>query len=138
MDRKTIILSFAVLISFFLPLFDWHSFEMSGLNYMLSTHIPAYKYFLLLIPFSTSFLFFGALNDDIYFFNKKLLSWISLLTLIFIFIMRSISENSENSFTDYSNVFSGIDWGFWLTFGFSLLLVITKGKRKLRYRENEL
>jgi hypothetical protein len=139
MDRKiiTLILSLAILSSFFMPLFEWHSFEMSGLNYILSTHIPPYKYFLILIPFSVLFLFYGTLNEENYFFNRKLLSRLPLLTLIFIFIMRYITGDSGNGFSDNSNVFSGIDLGFWLTLGFSGLLVFTKGEMKAQYSENE-
>lgn len=135
MDRKiiTLILSFALLSSFFLPLFEWHSFEMSGLNYILSTHIPPYKYFLLLIPFSTLFLFFGALNDENYFFSRKLLSWAPLLALIFIFILRYITGDSENSFSDNGNVFSSIELGFWLSLSFSVLLIFANGKKKTQY-----
>jgi len=50
MKRKTAtkILSFIIVISFFLPLFEWHGFEMTGLNYILSSQVPSYKYFLLL------------------------------------------------------------------------------------------
>jgi hypothetical protein len=137
MDRKivTLILSLAILSSFFMPLFEWHSFEMNGLNYILSTHIPSYKYFLILIPFSTSFLFYGTLNEENYLFNRKFLSWIPLLTLLFIFIMRNITGDSESSFTDNSNIFSGIYLGFWLLLSSSVLLVFTKGEIKLQYRE---
>jgi hypothetical protein len=137
MDRKivTLILSLAILSSFFMPLFEWHSFEMSGFNYILSTHISPYKYFLLLIPFSTSFLFYGTLNDENYFFSRKLLSRLPLLTLLFIFIMRRITGDAESGFTDNSNVFSGIYLGFWLLLSFSVLLVFTKGEIKIQYRE---
>jgi hypothetical protein len=140
MDRKiiTLILSFAIFGSFFAPLFEWHSFEMSGLNYILSTHIPSYKYFLLLIPFSTSFLFFGALNDEKYFFSRKLLSWIPLLTLLFVFLLRYINGNAESGFSDDGNILSRTDFGFWLALSFSLLLVFAKGKRKIQYSEEEL
>jgi hypothetical protein len=140
MDRKivTLSLSIAIVSSFFMPLFEWHSFEMSGLNYILSTHISSYKYFLLLVPFSTSFLFYGTLNDENYFFNRKLLSRVPLLTLLFIFIMRRITGDSESSFSENSNVFSGIYLGFWLVLSFSVLLVFTKGEMKAQYCENEL
>jgi hypothetical protein len=105
MDKKiiTLVLSLAILSSFFMPLFEWHSFEMSGLNYILSTHISPYKYFLLLIPLSATFLFYGTLNEENYLFNRKLLSWMPLLTLLFIFIMRYITGDSENSFTREMN-----------------------------------
>ncbi len=137
MDRKIVILilSFALFGSFFMPLFEWHSFEMSGLNYILSTHIPSYKYFLILIPLSSLFLFLGALYDGNYFFSRKLLSRIPLVTLIFVFIIRCINENSENRFTDNDDIFSTIDLGFWLVLSFSLLLVFVESKRK---EKNEL
>src|SRR2546423_4273144 len=132
MDKKTstLILSFAIFSSFFLPLFDWHSFEMNGLNYILSTHIPSYKYFLLLIPFSALFLFWGAANDDIYFFNRKILSWMPLLSIVFIFIIRYMNRNAENNFSDNGNFFSTINTGFWLMLFFSLLLVFVNEKKE--------
>jgi hypothetical protein len=140
MDKKiiTLILSVAILSSFFMPLFEWHSFEMNGLNYILSTHISPYKYFLLLIPLSATFLFYGTLNEENYLFSRKLLSWMPLLTLLFIFIMRYITGDSENSFRDNSNFFSGVYLGFWLTLSFSVLLVFTKREMKAQYTGNEL
>jgi hypothetical protein len=140
MDKKiiTLVLSLAILSSFFMPLFEWHSFEMSGLNYILSTHISPYKYFLLLIPLSATFLFYGTLNEENYLFNRKLLSWMPLLTLLFIFIMRYITGDSENSFTGNSNVFSSVYLGFWLILSFSVLLVFTKREMKAQYTGNEL
>src|SRR5258706_5801756 len=102
MSRKSfmLILSFVLFTGFFLPLFEWHSFEMSGPNYILSTHIPSYKYFLLLIPFSALFLFLGALNDENYIFNKEILEWIPLLSLVFIFIIRYMNVSSEDNLSD--------------------------------------
>jgi hypothetical protein len=124
-DRKTatVILSFAIICSFCLPLFDWHSFEMNGLNYILSTHIPSYKYLLLLIPLSTLFLFLSAAYDDIYFVNRRIFSRIPFLSMIFIFMIRYINHGSENAF-------STIDFGFWLMLFFSALLVLTNRKGK--------
>ena len=133
MNKKTVtlVLSFALLSSFFLPLFEWHSFEMSGLNYILSTHIPSYKYFLLLIPVSSLLLFFGVLNDENYFFSRKLLSWGSLLALVFIFILRYMNGDLENNSPANDTVFSNITYGFWLALSFSILLVFVNGKIKL-------
>ncbi len=122
MDRKTItiLLSFALFSSFFIPLFEWHSFEMSGLNYILSTHIPPYKYFLLLIPLSALFLFFGALDNENYFFNRKFLVRLPLLVILIISTMRYFTGNSEDTFSDNGKALLG----FWLTLLFSLLLAI--------------
>ena len=73
MKRKTAtkILSFAILSSFFLPLFEWHSLEMTGLNYILSSQIPSYKYFLLPAPFAALFLLFDNLSEHGFFTNTK-------------------------------------------------------------------
>jgi len=128
MNRKniTLVLSLAVFISFFMPLFEWHSFQMSGLNYVLSTHFPAYKYFLLLIPFSALVLFFGALSDGRYLFNKKLMSVLPFLVLIFVLVMRYFNREPGSG----ENFFSDIDFGFWLILGFSLLLISIRARRK--------
>jgi hypothetical protein len=129
MSRKniTLVLSFAVFSSFFMPLFEWHSFEMSGLNYILSTHIPSYKYFLLLIPFSSVILFFGALNDENYLFSRNLMSVLPFLVSIFVLVMKYLTREPGSS----DNLFSEIDLGFWMVLGFSVLLIFTKGKERI-------
>jgi hypothetical protein len=126
MNRKkiTLVLSFGVFSSFFMPLFEWHSFEMSGLNYILSTHIPSYKYFLLLIPFSSVVLFFGALDDENYLFNRNLMSALPFLVSIFVLVMRYLTRERGSS----DNVFSEVDFGFLMVLGFSVLLMFTKDK----------
>ena len=123
------ICSIAILCSFFLPLFHWHGFEMSGLNYMLSDHIPSYKYILLSIPFSALFLFWGAM-DGKYLFSRKILSWMPLAGLIFISIARITGGSSKNSFSENENSFYTIDLGFWLLLFFSSLLVLVKNEKK--------
>jgi len=140
MNRRaaTLILSIALSGSFFMPLFEWNSFEMSGVNYILSTHIPSYKYFLLLVPFSALFLFFSEISDEYYFFSRRLISCLPLPALIFILIMDSVNRSSEAGFSENVNFFSNIDSGFWLSLIFSLLLLFTNGKKKTEYRGNEL
>ena len=135
MKRKTAtkILSFLIVSSFFLPLFEWHGFEMSGLNYILSEHIPAYKYVLLLIPFSAIFLFWGSTEGGKYLFNKEILSFMPLASLVFISIARLTDNGSKNSFYDNENLFFSIDPGFWLLLFFSLLLVLVKDEKKKVY-----
>jgi len=130
MNRKIImlVLSLALCGSFFMPLFEWHSFEMSGLNYILSTHIPPFKYFLLLIPFSAVVLFFGALNDEKYLFNRNVMSTVPLLVSIFILTMRYFNREPGSS----DNFFSEVELGFWLVLGFSFLLMFVKGKKRRR------
>jgi hypothetical protein len=128
MNRKTttLVLSFAVLISFFTPLFEWHSFEMSGLNYILSTHIPSYKYFLILIPFSTVILFFEALDGENYMFRRSLMSALPFLVSIFILVIRYITREPNPG----DNFFSGIAFGFWMVLGFSLLLMLARARKE--------
>jgi len=141
MKRKTAtkILSFIIVSSFFLPLFEWHGFEMTGLNYILSTQIPSYKYFLLLAPLSGLLIFFDTLNDRSFFFNSKIFSWIPLLSLALICIMRLSSGNAENNFYDNETYFSTIDFGFWVMLSFSILLALIKESKRLfyQYEKNE-
>ena len=129
MTRKiiTLLLSSALFSSFFMPLFDWHSFEMSGLNYILSTHIPSYKYFLLLIPFSAAILFFGALDDENYLLSRNLMCALPFLISIFVLVMRYLTREPGSG----DNVFFEIDFGFWMVLAFSLLLMFTKGKNRI-------
>jgi hypothetical protein len=136
MKRKTIvaILSVALLSSFFFPVFDWYHFEMSGLNYVLSTHISSYKYLLLLVPFSALFLFWNALSNEIDFFNSKILSWLPLVSLLFISIMRYKNWSSEITFSGNENAFSTIDIGFWMILFFSVLLILVHRKSKPLYQ----
>ena len=128
MNRKTItlVLSFAIFSSFCMPLFEWHSFEMTGPNYILSTHIPSYKYFLLLIPLSAVVLFFGTLDDENYLLNRNLISTLPFLVSIFVLVMRNLTSESGSD----RGAFSEIDLGFWMMLGFSMLLMLIKGKKK--------
>ena len=136
MKRKTAtkILSFLIVISFFLPLFEWHEFEMTGLNYILSSQIPSYKYLLLPAPFAALFLFFDRVNDRGFFFNSKIFSWIPLLSLSIIFVMRSSNGNAENIYYDNESFFSTTNFGFWIMLFFSILLVLIKGSSRLFYQ----
>ena len=140
MKRKTAtkILSFIIISSFFLPLFEWHGFEMTGLNYILSDHISSYKYLLLLAPFAALLIFLDVLDERSFFFNSKIFSWIPLLSLALICIMRLSNVNAENSF-DNETYFSTIDFGFWLMLPFSFLLVIVNDSKRLfyQYEKNE-
>jgi len=129
MNRKkiTLLLSFAIFCSFFMPLFEWHSFEMSGPNYILSTHIPSYKYFLLLIPFSSVVLFFGVLDDENYLLSRNLMSVLPFLVSIFVLVMKYLTREPGSG----DNVFSEIDFGFWMVLGFSVLVMFAKGKERI-------
>jgi len=140
MKRKTAtkILSFIIISSFFLPLFEWHGFEMTGLNYILSDHISSYKYLLLLAPFAALLIFLDVLDERSFFFNSKIFSWTPLLSLALLCIMRLSIVNAENSF-DNETYFSTIDFGFWIMLPFSILLaIVDEGKRLIyQYEKNE-
>jgi hypothetical protein len=141
MKRKTAtkILSFIIVSSFFLPLFEWHGFEMTGLNYVLSSQLPPYKYFLVLAPVAALLIYFNKPDERSFFFNSKIFSWIPLLSLIFICIMRLSNGNAENSFYDNETYFSTIDFGFWIMLFFSILLIIVNDSKRLfyQYEKNE-
>jgi magnesium-transporting ATPase (P-type) len=125
MERKLIVLllSSAVTASFFFPLFNWNSYEMSGLNYILSTQTPSYKYFLLLIPFISVFIFLMAYYNENFISTPKLISWTPLLVLVLVFMVGSVKEG-------FINLLSKLDIGFWMTLIFSLLLALTLDKGK--------
>src|SRR6187200_3183815 len=136
MKRKTAtkISSFIIVSSFFLPLFEWHGFEMTGLNYILSSLTPSYKYFLLLAPLAGLLFFFDILDEHSFFFNSKIFSWLPLLSLVLICVMRLSNANAENSFYDNETYFSTINFGFWIMLFFSTLLVIVKDSKRLFYQ----
>jgi len=136
MNKKilTTILSVVLLGSFFMPFFYWHSFEMSGLNFVLSEHIPSYKYFLLTIPLTTFFHLLGVLSQEKNFYSRKLLSWIPLATLIIVFILILAKEGSDESIFNNGNIFSSTGAGFWLALVLSSLLAYINLKmRNKRY-----
>lgn len=129
-DTATLILSFAVFVSFFLPLFQWHSFEMNGFNFILSSHIASYKYLLLFVPFSALFLFVGALENENYLINRTSLSWLPFLSLLVVFFMRYLKAPSENDSIEKGNLFAGVDYGFWTGLVFSFVLMVLKDTRE--------
>src|SRR5437763_9699653 len=124
MKKKTIVLllSFALTSSFFFPIFNWNSFELSGPNYILSDHTPPYKYILLLIPLISVRIFLGTLYNENLVFTRGLV-WIPLLALMFVFIVNSIREG-------LGNVLSMTGIGFWLILLFSLSLALARGKQE--------
>ena len=126
----TTILSFVLLGSFFMPFFYWHSFEMSGFNFVMSEHIPSYKYFLLAIPLTTLFHLLSVLGQGNNFYSRKLLSWTPLVTLVIVFVLILAKEGSEESIFNNGNIFSVIGGGFWLALGLSLLLTYANFKMR--------
>ena len=134
MHKKTLttILSAVLLGSFFMPFFYWHSFEMSGFNFVLSEHTPPYKYFLLAIPLTTLFHLLSVLSQENNFYSRKLLSWIPLATLIIVFVLVLAKERTDDSFFNNGNIFSITGAGLWLALAFSLLLAYINLKMRNR------
>jgi hypothetical protein len=127
MNKKTQIkiLSFAVASSFFLPIFNWHNFEMNGLNFILSSHIDSYKYLLLLIPMPAFLLFTEMQNEHSLFFNSKILSCLPMIGLVLVSVLVYSNEKDSFSFYGGHNIFSLTDVGFWPLVIFSSLLMFT-------------
>ena len=136
MKRKTAtkILSFMIVCSFFFPLFEWHRYEMSGLNYVLTSQIPPYKYFLVLAPVVALLIFFNKLDERSFFFNSKIFSCIPLVSLVFVCIMRLSNGNAENNFYDNQTYFSTINFGFWIMLCLSILLIVVNDSKRLFYQ----
>ena len=134
MNKKilTTILSAVLLGSFFMPFFYWHSFEMSGFNFVMSEHIPSYKYFLLAIPLTTLFHLLSVLSQENNFYSRKLLSWIPLTTLIIVFVLILAKEGSGDSFFSNGNIFLSTGAGFWLALVLSSLLAYINLKMRSR------
>jgi len=120
------VLSVFLIGSFFMPLFYWHSFEMNGFNFILSEHIPSYKYLLLVIPFASVFHIFSVLGEGNYFFSQKLFSFIPLITAVAIFMIVFFNKNADPEFFEAGNIFSNTGSGFWLVLGLSLLLAFVR------------
>lgn len=134
MHKKTLttILSVVLLGSFFMPFFYWNSFEMSGFNFVVSEHIPSYKYFLLAIPLTTFFHLFGVLGQENNYYSRKSLSWLPLPTLIIVFILILVKERPGDSFINHGNIFLSTGAGFWLALVFSVLLTFINLKMRDR------
>ena len=128
MERSSVklLLTIAVLLSFFLPLFNWNSYEMNGMNYLVSSHVPSYKYVLALIPVSCIILFLDSFFEENRLCNRSKMVWIPLLTLLFIFVIRMIRPDDASS---GKSAFSTTVVGFWITLFFSLMLVWVEKKK---------
>jgi hypothetical protein len=118
-NELTILLSAILLACFFLPVVEWDSFEMSGFNFVLSTHTPDTKYFLLVGPFSALFLLLGSIYKKNYAYKQNLARSLPFLGAIMLFVI-CYRENPDG----FS--FRNMDIGFWIAFIASFLLVSIK------------
>ena len=114
MTRKDLIASlfFILLACFFIPFVEWDSFEMSGMNFVLSSHTPDTKYILLLIPGSALFVLSKVIRG-------KDIRYIPFCVAILLFII-CYSEKSDKG------ILQIMDYGYWITLFASLLLFFVK------------
>jgi len=125
------VLSVAIACSFFLPIFTWHNFEMSGLNFILSSHIDSYKYLLLGVFIPAFFLFTDMKNEHSLFFSTKTLCCLPLVSLVTVLIVTCSSEKAEFAFYGVNNFLSLIDIGFWPILIFSSFLMFAGFQKKV-------
>lgn len=122
MDRKTltIILAVALIGSFFLPYFSFGGAGISGLDTVTAKGGNWEKYLILLIPLSGLLLLLGELNNN-YVLGRGLLTWLPLLTLIFIIFISPLIKGV--AFGDiFKYIGKGYGAGLWITIGASLVL----------------
>lgn len=135
MNRKifTIILSLALLGSFFMPYISIGIYGgASGYDIVFQPGGAGEweKYVWLLIPLSAIILLIGALNNEHYFLGRGLFCWLPLLTIIYFIVRLFLSIKGEGKsapIMEYVKIF-GV--GFWVTLVISLLLAFVNPKRK--------
>lgn len=114
MNKKTplIILVFIFLACFFLPLVEWNSWEMTGMNFVLSSQTPDIKYILLLIPGVALLVLLKVVKE-------KDARFVPFCVAIALFII-CYSE------TPRVEIFRVMDYGYWITLIASVALVFVK------------
>ncbi len=122
MDRKTltIILSAALIGSFFLPLYSFGGKGLSGFDLVSAKGGDWQKYLLLLIPITGILLLLGELNNN-YILGRGLLSWLPLLTLLFILIVNPLINGAAIG-DIFKSLGKGYGAGMWLAIVSSLVL----------------
>ena len=102
----TITLSAILLACFFIPVVQWDSYEMSGMNFILSDFTPDTKYIFLICPGSCFILLLGTLSRTKWATERNILRVLPLLSVIILFVI-CFSENPGGS------SFSHMDMGAW-------------------------
>lgn len=131
MDKKlvTIILAIALIACFFLAWFSFFGITISAYDMIFSRGGNDWqRYLLLIIPASGVLLFFGAINNGSYMLGRGLLSWLPLLTLIYVLIIRPVVDGSP--FGDVVKALGkGYGVGLWIALVASLVLAFYNPKR---------
>lgn len=130
MNRKilTIVLAIALIVSFFLPFFSFLGMGMSGYDMVFSKGGTDWqRYLLLLIPLSGLLLLLGAINNGNYIVGRGLLSWLPLLTLIYILLVSPLIKGAA-----FGDVFKALGkaygTGLWIGIVASLVLAFYNPK----------
>ena len=133
MSRKifTVILSVALIASFFLPISSLSSsgsaFDIvKGPSYGSSVELMLTKYLWILIPVSGLILLIGALNNENYFLGRGLWAILPLLSLAYLIAWPLLQSGVKVQVGDLVKSF-GI--GLWVALGASLLLAIVWPRR---------
>lgn len=127
MSRRelTILLSVILLCCFFIPMVEWQEFEMSGFNFILSSHTPNVKYILLTGPVSAALLMTEAIANRKNIFGriKRIIPLFAMLCL-FIICYRNDPQNFS---------LQNIGIGYWITLIVSILLIFTRQRSDMYY-----
>ena len=132
MNRKiiTIVLSLALIASFFLPVGasgSTSAFDIvKGPSYGSSTELMLLKYAWILIPVSGLILLIGAINNENYFLGRGLWAILPLLTLLFLIAWPIVQSDGK---LDIGALVKGFGIGLWVALVSSLLLAFVWPRR---------
>lgn len=131
MDRKTLTLVLAVALigSFFLAYFSLFGQGISGFDMATSKGGDWQKYLMLLIPISGVLLLLGELNNGNYFISRSILSWLPLLTLLYLLLVSPIIKGAAIGDV-FKALGKGYGIGLWIALASSLVLAFYNPKGK--------
>lgn len=116
--------------AFFLAWFSIFGMSATGLDMVTAKGNDDWqRYLVLLIPLSGLLLFLGAMNNGNYILGRGLLTWLPLLTLIYILILAPVVKGAA-----FGDVLKGLGKGYgiglWITIVASLVLVFYNPRAK--------
>ena len=134
MDKKTVtvILSLALIVSFFLPLFSYGGLGLSGYRIVFgagSSSGSAVRFLWLLIPIIGIILLFGALDRGPG-SSSDSLSWVPIAVIIF-FIVRTfiVVKTAGGEHYSLGEYVKTLGVGFWIALVASVLLAFYRPSR---------
>lgn len=128
----SLILSAGLIICFFLPYYGnvWLGATGYSMVFNHKTVTGSWeRYIWLLIPVSAILLIIGTVNKETYIINRRFLSLLPLLTLIFICIWLRTGSRS------YEILIRWLGYGFWISLAASLLLAFYNSKKDTSIRD---